>query len=54
MEFLLGFSLFIIAIIGYKVNKTVGLSVDEIETKVETGIHEIENLSQEIEDTQKR
>jgi len=53
MEFLLGFSLFIIAIIGYKVNKTVGLSVDEIETKVETGIHEIANLSQEIEDTQK-
>ena len=42
-----------ITILGYKVYKNVGLSVDEIETKVQEGLEEIKNLNQEIEKTQK-
>ena len=42
-----------IIILGYKVYKNVGLSVDEIETKVQEGLEEIKNLNQEIENTQK-
>ena len=40
-------------ILAYKVYKNVGLSVDEIETKVEDGLTEITNLNHEIENTQK-
>lgn len=43
---------FIVAF-GYKVYKNVGLSVDEIEEKVEDGLKEIKNLNNEIENTQK-
>lgn len=42
-----------IVVIGYKVYKNVGLSVDEIETKVHEGLEEINNLNHEIENTQK-
>lgn len=42
-----------IIILGYKVYKNIGLSVDEIETKVQEGLEEIKNLNQEIENTQK-
>lgn len=42
-----------IIVLGYKVYKNVGLSVDEIETKVEEGLEEIKNLNHEIEKTQK-
>jgi len=42
-----------IIIISYKVNKNVGLSVDEINQKVHEGLREIENLNKEIEETQK-
>ena len=40
-------------ILGYKVYKNVGLTVDEIESKVQDGLQEITNLSNEIENTQK-
>lgn len=40
-------------ILAYKVYKNVGLSVDEIETKIEDGLIEITNLNHEIENTQK-
>lgn len=40
-------------ILAYKVYKNVGLSVDEIETKIEDGLTEITNLNHEIENTQK-
>lgn len=39
--------------LAYKVYKNVGLSVDEIETKIEDGLIEITNLNHEIENTQK-
>ena len=42
-----------LAILAYKVYKNVGLSVDEIETKIEDGLIEIKNLNHEIENTQK-
>ena len=42
-----------IIILGYKVYKNIGLSVDKIETKVQEGLEEIKNLNQEIENTQK-
>ena len=40
-------------VLAYKVYKNVGLSVDEIETKIEDGLIEITNLNHEIENTQK-
>jgi HD-GYP domain-containing protein (c-di-GMP phosphodiesterase class II) len=43
----------LIIILGYKVYKNVGLSVDEIESKIEDGLIEITNLNHEIENTQK-
>lgn len=43
----------LIIILGYKVYKNVGLSVDEIEAKIEDGLIEIKNLNHEIENTQK-
>lgn len=51
--FLLGLIILFIVILGYKVYKNVGLSVDEIESKIEDGLIEIKNLNQEIENTQK-
>lgn len=42
-----------LALLAYKVYKNVGLSVDEIETKIEDGLIEITNLNHEIENTQK-
>lgn len=42
-----------IALLSYKVNKNVALSVDEIEEKVENGLKEIKALNNEIEETQK-
>ncbi|GGD45212.1 hypothetical protein GCM10012288_19430 [Malaciobacter pacificus] len=42
-----------ISVLGFKVYKNVGLSVDEIEEKVKEGIEEIKNLNNEIESTQK-
>ncbi len=41
-----------IMVVAYKVNKNVGLSVDEIETKVQNGLKEIKLLNDEIETTQ--
>ena len=40
-------------LLAYKVYKNVGLSVDEIEEKIEDGLKEITNLNHEIENTQK-
>lgn len=40
-------------LLAYKVYKNVGLSVDEIEAKIEDGLIEITNLNHEIENTQK-
>ena len=40
-------------LLAYKVYKNVGLSVDEIESKIEDGLVEITNLNHEIENTQK-
>ncbi len=51
--FLLAIVIAFIIILGYKVYKNVGLSVDEIESKIEDGLIEIKNLNQEIENTQK-
>jgi HD-GYP domain-containing protein (c-di-GMP phosphodiesterase class II) len=42
-----------LALLAYKVYRNVGLSVDEIETKIEDGLIEITNLNHEIENTQK-
>jgi HD-GYP domain-containing protein (c-di-GMP phosphodiesterase class II) len=42
-----------LTLLAYKVYKNVGLSVDEIETKIEDGLTEITNLNHEIENTQK-
>ncbi len=50
---LLIFTIAFIMIVAYKVNKNVGLSVDEIENKVEDGLEEIKSLNSEIETTQK-
>lgn len=51
--FLLVIIIGLIVVLGYKVYKNVGLSVDEIETKIEDGLTEITNLNHEIENTQK-
>lgn len=51
--FLLLIIMTVIVILGYKVYKNVGLSVDEIEAKIQDGLTEIKNLNQEIESTQK-
>lgn len=45
--------IFLIVVLGYKVYKNVGLSVDEIEAKVKDGLNEITKLNEEIENTQK-
>ena len=42
-----------LTLLAYKVYKNVGLSVDEIEAKIEDGLIEITNLNHEIENTQK-
>ena len=42
-----------LSFLAYKIYKNVGLSIDEIETKIEDGIEEITNLNHEIENTQK-
>jgi len=49
---LLGFTIFFIITTAYSVSKNVGLSVDEIESKVEDGLSEIKALNHEIEITQ--
>lgn len=46
-------TLLFLIVFGYKINKNVGLSVDEIEQKIQEGLKEIQNLNQEIESTQK-
>jgi len=46
-------SIIIIILIAYKVNSYVGLTVDEIERKVDEDTKEIANLNKEIEETQK-
>ncbi|MBP9490920.1 MAG: HD domain-containing protein [Aliarcobacter sp.] len=51
--FLLSIIMIVIVVLGYKVYKNVGLSVDEIEMKIQDGLTEIRNLNQEIENTQK-
>ncbi len=51
--FLLLLIIFLIVVLGYKVYKNVGLSVDEIEAKVKDGLNEITKLNEEIENTQK-
>ncbi|MFK5986973.1 MAG: HD domain-containing protein, partial [Pseudomonadota bacterium] len=42
-----------IIILAYKVYGHIGLSVDEIETKVQAGLREVNKLNKEIETTQK-
>ena len=42
-----------IVLLGYKVYKNVGLSVDEIQSKVEDGLVQIKALNDEISNTQK-
>jgi len=49
----MGLSFIIIIIFGKKVSKSVGLSVDEIEYKIEEGLEEINVLNEEIITTQK-
>lgn len=51
--FLLLLIICLIVVLGYKVYKNVGLSVDEIEAKVKDGLNEITKLNEEIENTQK-
>lgn len=46
-------TIILLIILGRKVYKNVGLSVDEIETKVKESTREIRNLNKEIETTQK-
>ncbi len=46
-------TLLFIGFFSYKVSKNVGLSFDEVETKVEEGLIEINKLYKELEDTQK-
>ena len=53
MTILIFITILIITVISYKVNKNVGLTVDEINQKVHVGLKEIENLNHEIEETQK-
>ena len=53
MTTLIFLTIALIIIISYKVNKNVGLSVDEINQKVHEGLREIESLNHEIEETQK-
>ncbi len=43
----------LILILSYRVYKNVGLSVDEIESRVKEGLEKIQKLNKEIEDTQK-
>jgi len=50
---LLGFSILFIIFVSYEVSKNVGLSVDEIEEKVQDGLREIKILNDEIVTTQK-
>jgi len=50
---LLGFTICFITLVAYLVSKNVGLSVDEIETKVQDGLKEIKALNDEVENTQK-
>ncbi|VAY87930.1 RESPONSE REGULATOR PROTEIN-CheY-like nd an HD-GYP domain [hydrothermal vent metagenome] len=42
-----------LVLIGFRVYKNVGLSVDQIESKVQDGLKKINNLNQEITTTQK-
>ncbi len=58
MVFAISTTLFIIIIIfiillAYRVNKNVSMSVDEIEQQIQNGLEEINNLNEEIADTQK-
>ncbi len=53
MIFLLVITILTIIIVAYKVNKNVGLSVDEVNKRIEDGLKEIHNLNDEIENTQK-
>ncbi|MBD3842809.1 MAG: HD domain-containing protein [Campylobacterales bacterium] len=53
MYFVLFATILFVIVFGYKINKNVGLSVDEIEQKVQEATQEIQNLNQEIESTQK-
>ncbi len=46
-------TLLFLIVLAYKVYKNVGLSVDEIEDKVQLGLKEIKDLNKEIEVTQK-
>ena len=52
MTLLLIFTIVFIMILEYKVGKNVGLSVDEIEEKVQQGLETIYSLNKEIEVTQ--
>ncbi|WP_294966868.1 HD domain-containing phosphohydrolase, partial [Sulfurimonas sp.] len=47
------FTVLFVIIIAYKVSKNIGISVDEIEEKIQLGLKEINDLNQEIEITQK-
>lgn len=49
---LLGVIIFVIIFLTYLVNKNVGLSVDEIEARVQKGLEEIKKLDDEIIETQ--
>lgn len=51
--FLLALIFVSIVLLGYKVYKNVGLSVDEIQSKVEDGLVQIKALNDEISNTQK-
>jgi HD-GYP domain-containing protein (c-di-GMP phosphodiesterase class II) len=42
-----------IIILGYKVYRNIGMSVDEIEQKIDNGLSEIKDLNEEIENTQR-
>ena len=46
-------TIIIIIIIALKVSKNIGLTVDEIEHKVQDGLKEINHLNEEMENTQK-
>ena len=50
---LLCITMFIIIIFGRKVYRNVGLSVDEIESKIQHGLEQINQLNEEITNTQK-
>ncbi len=47
------FIILFIVFVFYKVSKNIGLSVDEIQQRVDDGLTEIKNLNGEIEQTQK-